>query len=101
MKTNINTALLFLLSAMLLYWLAGNFRTLTPRVQAEPITKTIRAARVVSDLRLSESETARVIHVPNPMIDAPEFDTSCVIYSDRDAKTSAMSCVKAMGSGGN
>lgn len=100
MKTNVNTALLFLLSAILLYWIAGNISGIAKLGdKIDTAAKAPRTARVVSDIRLSESETFRVIRVPNPMVDQPEFDMSCVIYSDREARDSSIACLKGLGGG--
>jgi hypothetical protein len=52
-----------------------------------------RGPYVATSKEISDHETMRVVIVPHPL--GPHFDTACVVYTNRDFKTSSMQCPDA------
>lgn len=61
-----------------------------PEPRAAPVKRDIHVSMTKE---LSEHETMRVVIVPNPL--GPYFDTACVLYTNRELKTSSMQCPDA------
>lgn len=52
-----------------------------------------REVHVIQTLRINESETVKVLAVPDPMLSSePSFDTRCLIYTNQDLRQTFIKC---------
>lgn len=52
-----------------------------------------REVQVIQTLRINESETVKVLAVPDPMLSSePSFDTRCLIYTNQDLRQTVIKC---------
>lgn len=52
-----------------------------------------REVQVIQTLRINESETVKVLAVPDPMLSGePSFDTRCLIYTNQDLRQTVIKC---------
>ncbi len=65
----------------------GNLAGAKPEARKAPEAQA-REVSVVQTLRVGESETVKVLTVPDPMLNDPLFDTRCLIYvNDKIGRT--------------
>lgn len=56
-----------------------------------------REVSVMSTLRISESETVKLLTVPDAMLSDPLFDTRCLIYTNQEFRQTQIKCLTRPG----
>lgn len=60
-----------------------------------------REAQVIQTLRINESETVKVLTVPDPLLSSePILDTRCLIYTHQEFRQSVIKCMPKAGVSG-
>lgn len=57
-------------------------------------TELPREAQVIQTMRINESETVRVLTIPDPILSSePMLDTRCLIYVNQDIRQATIKCL--------
>lgn len=69
--------------------------------KAQRKEKPPREVQVIQTLRINESETVRVLTVPDPLLSSePILDTRCLIYTHHEFRQAVIKCLPKAGVSG-